>query len=79
LFNENVSLIKPVRTRYPVNRAWEEGNVDIGVYVETVDLKRLGRTHLGGNSVTEKITIKCTMCKIVEMMLLLPRYLVTLN
>jgi len=38
--------MKPVRTRYPVNRAWEERNVDIGVHVETVDLKPLGRTHL---------------------------------
>jgi hypothetical protein len=49
--DENVSLINSVRTRYPVNRAWGERNVDVGVHVETVDLKLLGRTHLGGHSV----------------------------
>jgi len=75
--NENVSLIKPVITRYPVNRAWEGRNVDINVHVETVDLKPLGRTHLGGPSVMEKITIKCIMYKI-ELISVLLCYLMTL-
>jgi hypothetical protein len=76
--NENVSLIKPAGTRYPVNSAWAEINVDIGVHVETVDLKLLGRTHLGGYSVMRKMTIKCIIYKIVEMISLLLCYLMTL-
>jgi hypothetical protein len=75
---ENISLIKPVRTRYTVNRAWEERSVDIGVHVENVDLKPLGRTQLGGRTVTGKITINCIVYKMVVMISLLLRYLMTL-
>ena len=72
-------LVKPVRTRHPVNRAWEERNLGIGVHVETVDLKPLGRTHFGGHSVMRKITIKCIIFKTVETISLLLCYLRTLS
>jgi len=63
LLNETFSLIKSVRTRHPVKRAWEERNVDIGVHVETVDLKPLGRNHLGGHSVMGEDNNKKISCK----------------
>jgi len=65
--------MKSIRTRRPVKRAWEERNVDIDVYVETVNLKPLGRTHLGGHSVMGEDNNK--MYKIAEMLLC---YLMTL-
>ena len=79
LLNENVCLIKPVRIRYPVNVAWgKRKEVGVGVHVETLDLKCQGTTHLAGYSQVMKIAIKCILYKIVVMMSLLQRYLMTL-
>lgn len=49
--------------------------MDIGVHVENIDLKALGRIHLGGHSVIGKITIYCIAYKMVVMISLLLRCL----
>jgi hypothetical protein len=55
-----------------------EKEVGIGVHMETLDLKYQGTTHLAGYSQVRKIAIKCILYKMVVMMSLLQRYLLTL-
>lgn len=48
------------------------------VRVETLDLKYQGRIHVAGYSLVGKVTMKCVVHKVVVIILLLPRYLMTL-